>query len=158
MTLDLISLLTIPSKGLVGLKFNVDAKDGEMSFNSSGVDLPIKASDLNISLAGVSSELEHLDINFTAEILNQFDVKGSANFGKQVSFDNELIVNLSVLLRIPAAGTTLSGEPVQGRAIQCAIPSIRNTSMPAGTVSSAVCRTGARIWKSGTLPATLISS
>ena len=96
-TLDLTSLLTTPSKGLVGLKFNVDAKDGEISLNSSGVDLPIKVSDLNISLAGVSSELEHLDINFTGEILNQFDVKGSANFGKQVSFDDELIVNLSDL-------------------------------------------------------------
>ena len=96
-TLDLTSLLTIPSEGLVGLKVNVDAKDGEMSFNSSGVDLPIKVSELNISLSGVSSELEHLDINFTGEILNQFDVKGSANFGKQVSFDDELIVNLSDL-------------------------------------------------------------
>ena len=96
-TLDLTSLLTIPSKGLVGLKFNVDAKDGEISLNSSGVDLPIKVSDLNISLAGVSYELEHLDINFTGEILNQFDVKGSANFGKQVSFDDELFVNLSDL-------------------------------------------------------------
>ncbi len=96
-TLDLTSLLTIPSEGLVGLKFNVDAKDGEMSFNSSGVDLPIKVSELNISLAGVSSELEHLDIYFTGKILNQFDVKGSANFGKQVSVDDELIVNLSDL-------------------------------------------------------------
>ena len=74
--LNYLSLLNLPLSGLDGIQLNGVSRGGNIVIQSQFSDVPLKVSNIDITVDGFSKGLDDLKVKFFATLLDKFDIQG----------------------------------------------------------------------------------